>query len=42
MNRDEIIKYTPDGFQEVADSLTFLPEEMRVAVLTSTINILIQ
>ena len=37
MDRDQIVKFTSEGFQEVAAALNFLPEEQRIAILTATI-----
>lgn len=40
MERDKIVEYTPEGFQEVAEALTFLPEEQRIPMLSMFVMML--
>ena len=38
MNNNDLIEFTPEGFEKAAALFDFLPEEERIPILIATLN----
>lgn len=38
MDKDQLLEYTPEGFEKATNAMVFLPEEQRMAMMAALVS----